>query len=160
MVGPWFTTPWRLVSQSHGAVVWRCLPPICPALLCPPPCYFLFPVVASRYRPHPGVPSGIPCLYPTGPPATHWRGPTPLSGDRFALVARVAPIPSTIPWPVPSSPCYSPLPGPIPVSHSASRVYTPPGRQQPFGAGPLSHPGTVSRSWHGSLLPHPLVPGQ
>ena len=57
MVGPWFTTPSQLFSQSHGAVV-RPLPH--------PP----------LTRPHNLIPSLIPCFYPTGPPATGWRGPT------------------------------------------------------------------------------------
>ena len=34
MVGPWFTTPWRLASQSHGAVALRFRPPI-PSLVPP-----------------------------------------------------------------------------------------------------------------------------
>ena len=56
------------------------------------------------------------------------------SGDRFVRLARVAPFP-------PPSPV--PRPRPIPLgcraapSHPSSCVYTPPGRQQPCGAGPL-----------------------
>ena len=39
-------------------------------------------------------------------------------------------------WPVPQ-----PCPSPVPPSHPSSRVYTPPGRQQPRGAGPQDpHP--------------------
>ena len=91
MVGPWFTTPWRLVSQSHRAVAPRFRSPI--------PSQVLFAFATSRHRPNPSfpwfpyptrllcgpchtpilapgpIPSLIPCLYPTGPPATQWRGP-------------------------------------------------------------------------------------
>ena len=153
MVGPWFTTPWRLVSQSHGAVAWRFLSPIVSRSVllasprCPVPrCHI--PSLAQSLRPiphpvfiphraasnpvtrahwiliHPGTvsrslhglllsrppsfrgfvsrslggccealatplpcplqlfPSRIPCLYPTGPPPTHWRGPTGSSSIR------------------------------------------------------------------------------
>ena len=62
------------------------------------------------------------------------------SGDRLVRLARVAPFP-----PPPLSPV--PRPRPIPLgccaapSHPSSRVFTPPGRQQPCGAGPLDpHP--------------------
>ena len=60
------------------------------------------------------------------------------SGDPFVRLARVAPF-----WP------FSPVPRPRPnglgccaaPSHPSSRVYTPLGRQQPCGAGPLDpHP--------------------
>ena len=48
------------------------------------------------------IPSPIPCLYPTGPPATLWRGPTGSS----SILARVAPFPppplSLVPLPMPS----------------------------------------------------------
>ena len=62
------------------------------------------------------------------------------SGDRFVRLARVAPFPP---------PSLSPVPRPRPIplgccaapSHPSSRVYTPPGRQQPCGAGPQDpHP--------------------
>ena len=60
------------------------------------------------------------------------------SGDRFVRLARVAPFP-------PSSPVPRPRPNPLGCcaapSHPSSRVYTPSGRQQPCGAGPLDpHP--------------------
>ena len=97
MVGPWFTTPWRLVSQSHGAVARRFQPP-CPS-------HVPLPFASSRHRPVPSVPwtpfplgplcgpshtpfpapspcPCIPCLYPTGSPATLWRGPTGSSSIR------------------------------------------------------------------------------
>ena len=155
MVGPWFTTPWRLVSQSHGAVAWR-LPahPMSHSPL-PHPGTGPFPAshglptpsgrcVALATRPSPPrplVPSSrvyTPpgCLQPCG------AGPLePLpSGDRFVRLARVASFPP---------PSLSPVPRPRPnllgcraaQSHPSSRVYTPPGRQQPCGAGPLDpHP--------------------
>ena len=98
MVGPWFTTPWQLVSQPHVAVVWRFCYPI--------PCHVPFHYAASCHWPNPCVPwffdpTGllcgpchtpilapgpipylIPCLYPTGPPATQCRGPTGSSSIR------------------------------------------------------------------------------
>ena len=60
------------------------------------------------------------------------------SGDRFVRLARVAPFP-------PSSPVLRPRHNPLgscaAPSHPSSRVYTPPGRQQPCGAGPQDpHP--------------------
>ena len=144
MVGPWFTTPWRLVSQSPGAVAWRFWPP-CPS-------HVPFPFASSRHRPVPSVPwttylvgplcgsshtpfpapspcPFIPCLYPTGSPVTLWRGP---SGH----LARVAlfPPPSLSPVPRPRP---NPLGWRAAPSHPSSRVSTPPGRQQPCGAGPL-----------------------
>ena len=48
MVGPWLTTPWRRVSQSHGAVAWRFRPPV--------PSHVSFPFATSRHRPNPRVP--------------------------------------------------------------------------------------------------------
>ena len=106
MVGPWFTTAWRLVSQSHGAVAQYSRPPLLPWFATPrrpfPLCHVL-----SRHpsRPIPRVPHlpillgllcapshtpfsvpfsspFIPCLYPSGPPATLSRGPTGSSSLR------------------------------------------------------------------------------
>ena len=48
MVGPWFTTPWRLVSNSHGANAWRFWPPF--------PSHVPFPFATYRHRPNPRVP--------------------------------------------------------------------------------------------------------
>ena len=48
MVGPWFTTTWRLVSQSHGAVAWRYRPPIFSHV---PFCF-----ATSCHRPIPRIP--------------------------------------------------------------------------------------------------------
>ena len=153
MVGPWFTTPWRLVSQSHGAVAWRFRPP-CPS-------HVPFPFASSLHRPVPSVPwtpypvgplcgsshtpfpapspcRFIPCLYPTGrllPCGAGPLGPLP-SGDRFARLARIAPFPPPSLSPVPR-PWPNPLGCLAAPSHPSSRVYTPPGRQQPCGAGPL-----------------------
>ena len=157
MVGPWFTTPWRLVSQSHGAVAWRFRPP-CPS-------HVPFPFASSRHRPVPSVPwtpypvgplcgpshtpfpapspcPFIPCLYPPGSPATPWGGPTGASSFRGPLRAlstgRSFPPPSLSPVPRPRPNSLGCRAAP---SHPSSRVYTPPGRQQPCGAGPLDpHP--------------------
>ena len=81
------------------------------------------------------------------------------SGDRFLRLARVAPFP-------PPSPV--PRPRPIPLdcraapSHPSSRVYTPPGVQQPCGAGPLDpHPSGdrfVRLARVAPLPPPPLSP--
>ena len=116
MVGPWFTTPWRLVSQSHGAVAWRFRPP-CPS-------HVPFPFASSRHRPVPRVawtpyPFGplcgpshtpfpapspcpiIPCLYPTGSPATLWRWPTGASFIRgpFRAPSTGRSLPAPVPFP-------------------------------------------------------------
>ena len=153
MVGPWFPTPWRLVSQSHGAVASRFRSPF--------PSHVPFPSATSRHRPVPSVPwtpypveplcgpshtsfsvpspfPFIPCFYPTESPATLWRGPTGSSSIRGPFRA-----PSTGRSPL--SPVPRPLPNPpgrgAAPSRPSSRVYTPPGRQQPCGAGPLDpHP--------------------
>ena len=66
-------------------------------------------------------------------------GPLP-SRDRFVRLARVAPFPppslSPVPRPWPNPPGCLAAP-----SHPSSHVYTPPGCQQPRGAGPLDpHP--------------------
>ena len=92
-----------------------------------PPCAL---VPASRVYTPPG--RLLPCG--AGP-----LGPLP-SRDRFVRPARVAPLPA---------PSLSPVPRPWPnppgclaaPSHPSSRVYTPPSRQQPRGAGQLDpHP--------------------
>ena len=132
MFGPWFTTPWRLTSQSHRAVAWRFWSPF--------PSHFEFPYATSRHRPIPSVPWTpypdwvlcvpshtpfsvpspfpiIPCLYPTGPPATLWRGPTGSSSIRGPFLApstgRSLPVPA--PYSCAAAPAYSPglLCGPI-----------------------------------------------
>ena len=62
------------------------------------------------------------------------------SGDRFVRLARVAPFPPPSPSPVPR-PRPKPLGCRAAPSHPSSHVYTPPGCQQPCGAGPLDpHP--------------------
>ena len=157
MVGPWFTTPWRLVSQPHGAVAWRFWSP-CPS-------HVPFPFASSRPGPFPAshglpTPSGrcvalaarpspprplVPSSHVYTPPGRQQPcGAGPLdplpSGDRFVRLRRVAPFPP---------PSLSPVPRPRPnllgccaaPSYPSSRVYTPLGRQQPCGAGPLDpHP--------------------
>ena len=97
---------------------------------------------------------------PPGGQQPHGAGPLnphPF-GDRFVRLARVAPFP-------PPSPV--PRPRPIPLgccaapSHPSSRVYTPPGRQQPCGAGPLNpHPSgdRFVRLARVALLPPPPLP--
>ena len=94
----------------------------------PSPCCPLFP--SSRVYTPPGRQQ--PCS--AGP-----LDPLP-SGDRFVRLARVAFFPPPPPSPVPR-----PRPNPLGCcaapSHPSSCVYTPPGRQQPCGAGPLDpHP--------------------
>ena len=60
------------------------------------------------------------------------------SGDRFVHLARVAPFSPFSPVPRPRS---NPLGCCAAPSHPSSRVYTPPGRQQPCSASPLDpHP--------------------
>ena len=97
--------------------------------------------LATRPSPRPLVPASrvysplgrlLPCG--AGPP-----GPLP-SGDRFVRLARVAPFPPPSLSPVPR-PWPNPLGCLAAASHLSSRVYTPPGRQQLRGAGPLDpHP--------------------
>ena len=78
------------------------------------------------------------------------------SGDRFVRLARVAPFP-------PFSPVPRPRPNPLgccaAASHPSSRVYTPPGCQQPCGAGPLDPHPSGDRFVHlarvAPLLPAP-----
>ena len=180
MVGPWFTTPWRLVSQSHGAVAWRFRSP-CPS-------HVPFPFASSRHRPVPSVPwtpypvgplcgpshtpfpapspcPFIPCLYPTGSPATLWRGPTGTSSIRGPLRAPStgrslpAPVPfllcrgpGLIPWAVVRP---HPIPHPVFLPHRAAS--NPVARANWI----LIHPGTVSCAQHGSLpsRPFPLCRG-
>ena len=122
MVGPWFTTPWRLVFESHGAVAWRFRSPI--------PSHVPFPFATFRHQPFLSVPwfpysTGLLCcpipslispLYPTGPPATLRRGPTGSSSIRGPFRApsmgRSLPAPAPFPcaacchpsWPIPRAP--------------------------------------------------------
>ena len=110
--------------------------PFLPPSLSPVPRPWPNPLGCLAARSHPSS-----CVY-TPPGRQQPRGAGPLdphpSGDRFVRLARVAPFP-------PPSPV--PRPRPIPLgcraapSHPSSRVHTPPGRQQPCGAGPLvPHP--------------------
>ena len=87
-------------------------------------------------------------------------GPLP-SRDRFVRLARVAPFrrpslsPVPPPWPTPPGCLAAP-------SHPSSRVYTPPGRQQPRGAGPLDPDPSGDRFMRlariAPLPPPPLPP--
>ena len=87
-------------------------------------------------------------------------GPLP-SRDHFVRLARVVPFPPPSlspvarPWPNPPGCLTAP-------SHPSSRVYTPPGRQQPCGAGPLDpHPSGdrfVRLAQVAPLPPPPLSP--
>ena len=189
MVHPWLTTPWRLVSQSHGAVALYSSPPLIPWFITPrrpsPLCHVLSPF--SAYSSLRAFPFSWGCLAALAPrhspsrplfPSSHvytppgrqehfGAGPLDphLSGDRFVRPARVAPF-----RPPPLSPVL------CPVSHlrlfpasrafpftwgccaalatrpslsrplfPSSRVYTPPGRQQPFGADPLDRHASEDR---------------
>ena len=177
MVGPRFTTPWRLVSQSHGLMLGAFGLPSHPMLHSPMPHPVTGPFPSSRGLPTPPgccaalvrCPSPSRPLFPSsrvytpsGRQQPCGAGPLdPLpSGDRFVRLARVAPSP-----PPPLSPV--PQPRPIPLGccaappHSLSRVYTPPGRQQPCGAGPLDpHPSGdrfVRLARVAPLPPRPLL---
>ena len=83
IVSPWSTTPWRLVSQSHGAVAWRFLTLLfpCPDLFATPRCPVLrcqslqpaqspFPVV-SLWKGLLCGPCNTPSLAPSAHPITH-----------------------------------------------------------------------------------------
>ena len=162
MVGPWFTTPWRLASQSHGAVAWRFRPPI-PSLV--PLCHIPSPAHSQRpvdslspgavVRPH-SIPHPvfIPHLAASNPVALALRiliHPGTVScAWHWSLPSRPRPFP---PRRVPSpTSVYSPRPPPSQSPWGrhvilATRPFLPRplspvlGRQQPFGAGPLDpHP--------------------
>ena len=68
----------------------------------------------------------IPCLVPLRHIPSPAQSPHPVAFRSHGAVL----------WPVPH-----PCPSPVPPSHPSSRVYTPPGRQQPRGVGPQdTHP--------------------
>ena len=129
----------------------------------PPP--FLSPV--PRPWPNPprclAAPSHPLSRVYTPPGRQQPRGAGPMdphpSGDRFVRLARVAPFPppSPVPRPQPIPPGCRAAP-----SHPSSRVYTPLGRQQPCGAGPLDpHPSGdrfVRLARVAPLAPPPLSP--
>ena len=177
MVGPWFTTPWQLVSQSHGAVAWR-FPPPCPS-------HVPFPFASSRHRPVPSVPCTpyplgplcgpshtpfpapspcpcIPCLYPTRSPATLWRWPTRPSAIQgpFRAPSTGRSLPAPVPFPLCRGPGLipwavlrpHPIPHPVFIPHRAAS--NPVARAHWI----LIHPGTVSCAQHGSLPSRPLPP--
>ena len=133
------------------------------ARVAPFPSPSLSPV--PRPRPNPlgccAAPSHPSCRVYTPPGRQKPCGASPLdphpSGDCFVRLARVAPFP-------PFSPLPRPRPNPLGCcaapSNPSSRVFTPPGRQQPCGVGPLDpHPsGTVLCAQHGSLPSRPRPP--
>ena len=112
------------------------------------------PAMSRFSLPHPvagPVPAPHPSSHVYSPPGRHQpSGPGPLdpppSRDRFLLLARVPPIPSPFSFRAPVSrsqgavvwPLPHPLPGPVTASRPAIRVHTPPGCQQPSGAGLLT----------------------
>ena len=105
------------------------------------------------------ISSLIPCLYPTRLPATLWRGPTgsssiwgpfqaPSTGCSLpapalfpfaASVTHLGLFPASCGFPVSLGRCLAlgTRPSLSRPRFPASRVYTLPGRRQPFGAGPL-----------------------
>ena len=86
--GDWFPNLTGLLLGTFGL-------PSHPMSCSPSPHTFTGPIPASRGFPIPWgrcvapapIPSLIPCLYPTGPPATPWRGPTGSSSIRGPLHA-------------------------------------------------------------------------
>ena len=161
MVVPWFTTPWRLASRSHRAVAW-------PLGL---PSHPLLPFATSRHRPTPGVrwtpyspglscgpiSSLIPCLYPTRPPATLWRGP---SGSSFIRGPFCAPSTGpSLPVPAPSLcaasrhqprsfPCV--LVFPVSLGPLSDPSHTPLSAPSPYPSIPCFEPtGPPATLWHG-----------
>ena len=151
--GDWFPNPMGLLLGAFG------LPahPTSDSPL-PHPGTGLFPAshglptpsgrcVALATRPSPPQPLVPSSRVYTRPGRLQPCGAGPLeplpSGDRFVRLARVAPFP-----PPSLSPVRRPRPNPLGCraapSHPSSRVYTPPGRQQPCRAGPLDpHPSGV-----------------
>ena len=126
------------------------------------------PTLSGRYaalatRPSPPRPPVASSRVYTPPGRQQPCGAGPLdplpSGDRIVLVARVAPFLPFSPVPRPRS---HPLGCCAAPSHPSSRVYTPPGRQQPCGAGPLDpHPSRdrfVRLARVARLLPPPVTP--
>ena len=169
--GDWFPNPTGLLLGAVGLPSNPMSPspmphpvtgpfPASPGLPTPPGCCAALATRPSLSRPL--VPSSR-VYTPPGRQQPCGTGPLhPLpSGDRFVRLARVAPFP-----PPPLSPV--PRPRPIPLgccaapSPPSSRVYTPPGRQQPCGAGPLDpHPfgdRFVRLARVASLPPPPLTP--
>ena len=161
------TPPGRLLPCGAGPL--EPLPSgdrfVCLARVAPFPPPSLSPVPRPRPNPlgcraAPSHPS--PRVY-THPGRKQPCGAGPLdphpSGDRFVRLARVAlfPPPSPVPRPRPN-----PLGCCATPSHPSSRVYTPPGRQQPCGAVPLDpHPSGdrfVRLARVAPLPPPPLSP--
>ena len=163
MVGPWYTTQWRLVSQSHGAVAWRFRSPIpshVPSLFatsCHRPIlsvpWFLYPPGLVRGP----IPSLIPCLYPTGPPATLWRGPTGCSSIRgpFRAPSTGRSLPAPAPFPCaasrhPSRPISHTPHLPIHLGLFRGPSHTPFSVPSPFPIVPCLYPtGPPATLWRG-----------
>ena len=163
MVGPWFTTPWQLVSQSHGAVAWRFRSPI------PSHVPFLLatshqrPLLSVPWVPYPTgllcgpIPSLIPCLYPTGPPATLWRGPTGSSSIQgpFRAHSTGCSLPAPAPFPCavsrhPSRPIPRAPRLPILLGLLRGPSHTPFSVPSPFPIIPCSYPtGPPATFWRG-----------
>ena len=141
-----FPIPWSCCLALLASLPFPCPLPRC---LIPAPARPSVP--ASRVYTPPGrlLPRGA------GP-----LGPLP-SRDRFVRLARIASFPppslSPVPRPWPNPPGCLAAP-----SHPSSRVNTPPGRQQPRGAGPLDpHPSGdcfIRLARVAPLPPPPLSP--
>ena len=154
MVGPWFTTPTGLLlnafdlpahPMSHSPLPHPGTGPFSASHGLPTPSGRC---AALATRPSPPRPLVRSSRVSTPPGRQQPCGAGPLdplpSGDRFLRLARVALFPP---------PSHPPVPRPRPnalgccgtPSHPSSRVYTPPGRQQPCAAGPLDpHPSSDS----------------
>ena len=94
----WPTGASSFRGPLHALSTGRSLPGLIPGLSCGP------------------IPSLIPCLYPTGPPATLWRGPTGSSSIRGPFRAPSTGRSLPAPFPSAAAPAYSPglSCGPIP----------------------------------------------
>ena len=148
--GDWFPNPTGLLlgtfglpahPMSHSPLPHPGTGPFPASLGLPTPSGRCAALATRPSPPRPLVPSSR-VYTPPGRQQPCGAGPLdPLpSGDRFVRLARVAPFPP---------PSLSPVPRPQPKPlgccaapyHPSSPVYTPPGRQQPCGAGPLDpHP--------------------
>ena len=185
MVGPWFTSPWRLVSESHGAVAWCLLLPDLPCSDqnttpgCPVPlCHIPLPALTPRPVPWPRA-TLLARARRTLLCPMHWLLlPAPLCSCFLSLLltAPRVPIPTPHhprPYCLTPNPPLSPLPGPctqfrLPAPLLLLCVYTPPGHQLPCGTGlktlcfaclPPSSPTTSSLPFRTHHLgpPRPIV---
>ena len=182
MVGPWFTTLWRLLSQSHEELLSILLLPSSPGsqprdvpLPCTPPRHPSRPIprvprlpillgllCGPSHTPF-SVPSPspfIPSLYPTGRPATLWRGLTGSSSIwgpfRVPSTGRSLPAPLHLGGVFLSGPIRGPLllappplpPADVPIPHLVTCGLVFFCLHAPPGAPPL----------HRLLLPVPPLP--